>query len=117
MVQETIQTLNLLFPAWDRRTEHFLLNEGKRLHDFGSFPASRNLNLLDFDHWRDRLIELYEEVYKAPPVTWAQLWRDRRNPHLFYTFWIAFAILILTVAQFVTSVIQAWASVRALGRH
>ena len=62
-------------------------------------------------------MEVYEEVYKAPPVTWSQLWRDRRNPQLFYTFWIAFAILVLTVAQFVTGVIQAWASVQALKRR
>jgi hypothetical protein len=116
VLKETAETLDLLFPIWDRRTEKFLLKEGKGLHEYGSFPLKRKLNLMDYNVWRDRLLEVYEEIYKAPPVTWSQLWRDRRNPHLFYTFWLAFAILVLTLGQFVTGVIQTWASLQGLRR-
>ena len=111
-----MHTLNLLFHAWHRRTAHFLEAEGQRLLAFKSLGNNRVLNLDEYDHWRDRLLEVYDEIYKAPPVTWAQLWRDRRSPQLFYTFWIAFAILVLTIGQFVTGVIQAWASLEALRR-
>lgn len=72
-----------------------------------------SLALTDFDHWRDRLLEL-RETLDAPPISWAQLWRDRRNPQQFWTFWIALFILILTIMSFVVSAIQAWASVEAL---
>lgn len=82
--------------------------------DSNTWDGKRALNLNDFDFLRNRLRELNEEVFKAPPATWTQLWRDRQNPQLFYTFWLAFAILILTIGQFITGVVQAWASLQAL---
>lgn len=111
---ETILSLDLLFPAWDRRTNELLEKHGQSFHQTGPFEVSRTLNLMDFDHWRDRLLEVYEEIFQSPPVSWAQLWRDRRNPQQFWTFWIALAILALTVVSTLTGIIQAWASVKSL---
>jgi hypothetical protein len=111
---ETILSLDLLFPAWDRRTNELLDELGQSFQQTGPFEVSRTLNLMDFDHWRDRLLEVYEEIFQSPPVSCAQLWRDRRNPQQFWTFWIALVILALTVVSTLTGIIQAWASVKSI---
>ncbi|MCJ1383216.1 hypothetical protein MMC17_006329 [Xylographa soralifera] len=93
VVVETTQSLDLLFPHWDAKTDDLLRQHCQTFHRLGSFHSTSSLNLKNFDHWRDRLLELYEEVYQSPPVSWAQLWADRRNPLQWYTFWIALVIL------------------------
>lgn len=114
LLQETLLSLNLLFPFWDGETISLLKREKQSFHENGPYlRQTSSLTLADFDHWRDRLLEL-REILDAPPVSWAQLWRDRRNPQQFWTFWIALFILLLTILSFVASVIQAWASVKAL---
>ena len=60
------------------------------------FEDSRPRHLADFDHWRNRLLELHQ-IFHSPPVGWTQIWADRRNPLQWYTFWIAIVILVLTV--------------------
>jgi hypothetical protein len=91
-----------------------LKRERQNFHEYGPFEVYKAITLLDFDHWRDRLLELHEEVFQSPPVSWAQLWRDRRNPQQFWTFWVALMILLLTVISTIATVIQAWASVKAM---
>lgn len=115
MLEEIKLSLDLLFPFWDDRTVTLLMNEKQNFHEYGSFEATRTLALMDFDHLRDRLLELHEEIFLSPPISWAQLWRDRRSPQQFWTFWIAIMILILTVFSTVATIIQAWASLKALG--
>ena len=114
VLTETIQSLDLLFPHWDFRTNKLLKKHSQSFHQIGPFPSSRKLNLCEFEHWRDRLAELYEEVYCYPPASWAQLWADRRNPQQWYTFWIALLILLLTIMSTLVGIVQAWASVRSL---
>lgn len=115
ILEETKLSLDLLFPFWDDRTVVLLRNEKQNFHEYGSFEATRTLTMMDFDHWRDRLVELHEEIFLSPPISWAQLWRDRRSPQQFWTFWIAIMILVLTVFSTVATIIQAWASLKALG--
>lgn len=114
VLEETKLTLDLLFPFWDNRTVALLEDEKQNFHEYGSFEATRTLTLMDFDHWQDRLLELHEEIFLSPPISWAQLWRDRRSPQQFWTFWIAIMILVLTVFSTVATIIQAWASLKAL---
>lgn len=116
VLEESKLSLDLLFPFWDSRTIELLAKERQNFHEYGPFESIGILTLLDFDHWRDRLLELHEEVFLAPPVSWAQLWRDRRNPQQFWTFWIALMILLLTVTSTVATIVQAWASIKALRR-
>jgi len=113
-LRETITTLNLLFPHWDPDTQDLLSKHNQNFHTIPPFAGPRRLDLGEFNYWRDALFELYEEVYLAPADSWRQLWVDRRNPHQWYTFWIALVVLILSVVSCVTSIIQAWASVAAL---
>lgn len=113
VLEETARSLDLLFPFWETRTIDFLAKERQDFHEQGPFAVNRALSLSDFDHWRDRLLELHEEVFLSPPVSWAQLLRDRRSPQQFWTFWIALAVLILTFSSTVASIVQAWASLQA----
>ncbi|KAF7511175.1 hypothetical protein GJ744_005072 [Endocarpon pusillum] len=114
VLRETLLSLDLLFPIWDHATSRLLEDHKQSFHDIGPFSAqSSTLTLGDFDYWRDRLLEL-REVLDAPPVSWAQLYRDRRNPQQFWTFWIALFILALTLLSSIASFVQAWASVKAL---
>jgi hypothetical protein len=114
VLNETKLSLDLLFPFWDSRTVTLLEKEKQTFHEYGPFEVTKTLTLLDFDHWRDRLLELHEEIFQSPPVSWAQLWRDRRNPQQFWTFWVALMILLLTVLSTAATIVQAWASVKAL---
>ena len=116
VLEETKLSLDLLFPFWDSRTVALLAKEEQDFHEYGPFEVTRTLTLLDFDHWRDRLLELHEEIFQSPPVSWAQLWRDRRSPQQFWTFWIAIMILGLTILSTVATIIQAWASLKAMNQ-
>ena len=58
--------------------------------------APKELHLMDFFYWRDRLAELHSES-QSYPTNWRLMWRDRRNPLQWYTFWFAVAVLVLTV--------------------
>lgn len=108
-------TLNLLFPQWDPQTQDLLQKHGQTFHTAGPFIALRRLDLHEFSFWRDQLFELYEEVYLAPADSWRQLWVDRRNPYQWYTFWVALIVLFLSLISCALSMVQAWASVKALG--
>ena len=114
VLQEILLWLDILFPIWDQNSMSLLHKESQDFQEFG--PVSSSVVAItaeDFDHWRDRLLEL-REALDAPPVSWAQLWRDRRSPQQFWTFWIALVILLLTVVSCIASLMQAWASVMAL---
>jgi len=95
-----------LFPTWDKGTKDFLRKANQNFHNIQPYTKSRPLNLQQFDHWRDRLLEVYEQVYLAPPVSVAQLWHDRRNPQQWWTFWIALFIAVLTVTSTATGIMQ-----------
>jgi hypothetical protein len=116
LLRETIWSLNLLFPQWDPQINTLLKRHGQNFQQAGPYDGPPTLNLVEFQYWRDRLSELHDVVYLSPPVSWAQLWRDRRNPQQFWTFWLALVILLLTFVSTVTGVVQAWASVKALNQ-
>lgn len=109
---EASRTLDLLFPPWDRRTRLFLKQECKDFHTMS--PGSRELDLKYFSFFRERLLELNEDIYMAPAEDWWQLWRDRRDPQKFWTFWIALIILNLTVVATAASIVQTWATLKSM---
>jgi len=113
-LKETILSLNMLFPQWDSGTQALLRAHGQTFDSEAPFEGPTQSSLYEFSIWRDRMLELYEEVYKAPPGTWAQLWLDRRNPHQWWTFWIALAVIVpLSTISCVASVVQAVVSVKS----
>lgn len=106
MLKETLLSLNLLFPHWDTMTDNFLLKRDENFHKFGPFDDPRPIGLASFDHWKDRLVELHQ-AFHALPVGWTELWADRRNPLQWYTFWLAFMILVLTIVFGIISSVTA----------
>jgi hypothetical protein len=107
VLHETIMSLNLLFPHWDHASNALLELHKQNFHRHEPYDGPRTLNLMEFDHWRDRLLELKDVVFTSPPASIRQLFMDRRNPQQFWTFWIAIIILFLTVVSTVASVYQA----------
>ena len=100
----------------DAATEILLRKRGQHFHRDEPLARGRTLNVLEFDIWRDRLLELHQEVFMSPPASWVQLYKDRRNPQTFYTFWIALVILMLTIVSTFASILQAVYSVLAYHR-
>ena len=114
-IEETILTLHLLFPLYDKETVGYLeaLEPHKpfpNIHD----PVPQQLYLDDFGYWHDRLAALLAES-QSPPIfldspwptlrTLRLLWNDRRNPHQWWTFWFAATILLQTfIFGIITSV-------------
>ncbi len=117
VLEETLLTLDLLFPYWDEQTQSFLKKAGHDLLPYGPFEYPRPLDTNEFVIWRDRLIRLYD-TYNSPPVGWRQMWHDRRNALQWYTFWLAAVIVVMTfvfgVISSVTSIIQAQAALRSM---
>jgi hypothetical protein len=114
VLRETVRSLDLLFPPWDERTEVLLLKEKMTFHrPIEPNASSRTLNLREFVHWRERLLELYDEVFLSPPTSWSQLWADRRSPQQWLTFWLALAIAVFTVISTIATIVQTWASLRS----
>lgn len=50
-----------------------------------------------FYYWRERLCILKQLYDDAEPSTLTQWWFDRRKGPQWYTFWVAVAVLILTI--------------------
>jgi hypothetical protein len=105
-VKETLRTLALLFPRYDKRTQKWLKSEqssskGTTCIDTELLncdrlrPEARRME--NFEFWRDRLIILKERFDEPRPTSIKHFWYDRRNKVLWYTFWIAVLILGLTV--------------------
>jgi len=117
-LEETAQTLALLFPAshlacrkWVRRMQR---NENLDLEAGRIPPAPRNIS--QYRYWGPQLLALKEEYDSTEPTTIRQWLFDKRRPNQRYTFWIAVTALVLTLVlgliQSVTGIVQAVATVR-----
>lgn len=104
-MQETVKSLNLLFPQHEKETQRLLKRSRKQFNLLLPFKAPRK-TLAEFDFWRDRLLELHEEVYLAPPSNLRQIWADHRRPESWYYFWIGVLVLLLTLTQTVASLVS-----------
>ena len=123
LFEETLRTLDILFPAWDPKTIHFVAALSEKDTTVSSsvlddlYPQ-RQQSLTKFRFWRARLTELIVE-HQSPPRDWRQIWKDRRNPMAFWTFWIGLMIFLLTflfgvIASVLTGLTYAQAKTSAL---
>jgi hypothetical protein len=87
------------FKKHDIEAERVMESAKENIIDIHPTVHPESLGLGDFKIWRDRLLELRQEVYLAPPADWHQLFRDKRNPQQYWTFWLALFILILTLVS------------------
>ena len=114
-MEETLRTLQLLFPHRDKDIEKWLKKKAKALED----KAQLDLGLLDLDRllpqhrrienfkfWRDQLIELKERFDQPGLTSLSQLWYDRRNRGQWITFWFGLVIAIATLLGLVLGMFQ-----------
>jgi len=106
LIEETLRTLDLLFPRGDTDTERWIVSQksehGDSLHPDLSMmtrdhAVSSDRRAANFHYWRDELISLKERFDQPKPTSISQFWYDRRNRPQWYTFWIAVMVLCLTV--------------------
>ena len=100
ILEEAIDTLNLLFPLNDHLTKRFLAQNGKSFQGLGycSRPRDKCLDIGSFNIWRDRIAELVEVMNEEPKgFKQLALEKDGRNFLPFFTFWVAIAVAFLAV--------------------
>jgi hypothetical protein len=101
-LDETLDTMALLFPKWDKKSRAWYEREASvrgldsYLIEVGQLTADKR-RLENFSFWRDRLVVLKQVFDEARPNNIWQWWYDRRNGVQWYTFWVAILVLILTV--------------------
>lgn len=125
LVDETLRTLGLLIPSSDTRSRKWFRKKQEDLHldpkagTYGSFNATAR-QIDKFRYWRDRLVVLKQAFDVSEPHKLSLWWHDDRKKVQWYTFWIAALVLVLTIVfgliQSTAAVVQAWASVKALGK-
>ena len=112
-LDETIRTLDLLFPFGDDRTKEYLEHEGQLFYGL-SLPRhsqSVSADLNDFRYWQDRLTVLYD-VLDRPPSRFCGMWTDRRNRMQWWTFWLAVFFSPLTLVFGVAGLILGFKQLR-----
>jgi hypothetical protein len=107
LMNETLKTLDLLFPFGNADSRAFLQARNQPFFATHLSSMPRTFDLGDFDYWRARLVDLYD-AFNAPPFGFYQMWHDRRNPMQWWTFWLATLILILSVVFGTISVYTAF---------
>lgn len=115
-VDETLDSIALLFPRGNIAQDKWLQKLDPAIRDLDSPPRETDA----YDYWRDRLLIIAEVLDEAQPATISQWWNDRRNKVQWYTFWVAAVVLVLTLIfgmlQTAIGIVQAWASVKGLGK-
>ena len=113
LLDETIRTLDLLFPFGDDRTKKYLEDEGQLFYGL-SLPRHSQFvpaDLSNFHYWRDRLTVLFD-VLDRPPSRFPGMWTDRRNPMQWWTFWLAVFFSALTVVFGIAGLILGFKQLR-----
>ncbi|RYP10746.1 hypothetical protein DL765_008014 [Monosporascus sp. GIB2] len=110
-VDETLQTLALLFPAGDRDVEKWYRQLGEAdeldLRVFKCGTADRRIGRYSF--WHDRLMGLKDAFDEARPSTIAQWWNDRRDGVQWYTLWLAMGFTVFFgLVQSIEGAIQVY---------
>lgn len=106
VLEETLWTLDILFPYGDAKTYAFLMEKKQPLHKIHHSNNSTPSQLQSFKIWRRRLEEL-TDAFNAPPVGYRQLRYSRNNPMQWWTFWLAALIAVLTTVFGMISSITA----------
>jgi hypothetical protein len=113
VLEEVLDTLELLFPPWDTATRTLLLNERQQsLYTLGSRKSSRDYDLAHYENFGEALYHLSDSFNKTPR-TWKQLAFDRRNKLEWSAFWVTVMVAVLTVVSIPCNIIQAMYSVKA----
>lgn len=102
LLEEAIDTLNLLFPFDDQQTRQFLARQGKPFNRLGYCGRPRTLELEKYHYWQGS-VDTLVSIFNQPPRGLQQLKLDknRRNMMSFATFWVAAIVGVLTTVSIV----------------
>lgn len=101
LIEETIRTLSLLFPEYDKKSQKWLKGQitkhglDTQLCSVGHLTTEER-QIEHFVFWHERLGVLKQVFDEAEPSTIPQWWRDRRRLVQWCTFWVAATVLALT---------------------
>jgi hypothetical protein len=104
ILEETIDTFNLLFPFGDAASRALLEREKQPFYSLGNCDRNLKLNLSHYVQWGNKLAELCEG-FNEPPRYWRQLVSDRRNVMDWATFWIAVLVLLLALVSIAIGIV------------
>ncbi|KAL8747135.1 MAG: hypothetical protein Q9190_000958 [Brigantiaea leucoxantha] len=122
-VDETLRTISLLIPPILGAPNPWFQSEQERWRLDQEAGLCDRLNSSErqidrFYYWRDRLVLVKRTFDEAEPRSVKQLWWDDRRKSQWFTFWVAVLVFVTTVffgvIQSIASIVQAWASVKAL---
>jgi hypothetical protein len=115
LLEETMRTLDLLFPfTGDEDSHHFLISEKQSFHQIltpAQLGQSRALDFSEFKYWRHHLEDLHD-IFTSPPRSKRQLLRDRRNKRDFWTLMISITALALALILGIFGLVNAMISNR-----
>jgi hypothetical protein len=113
ILEEALDTMDLLFPPSEMAIKHLLMKEGQQsMYTLGCRRDKRMLDVAHYQYFGEALENLFEAFDKVPR-TWRQLAFDRRNKLEWSAFWITVMVAILTVVSIPCNIIQATYSVKA----
>ncbi|ORY19121.1 hypothetical protein BCR34DRAFT_462062, partial [Clohesyomyces aquaticus] len=106
VLNEALDTLNLLFPFGDPATKR-LLGKGMQasFYNLGVCGRDRELDLNKYEYWREEIQDLLHS-FRRPPRTLKQLAFDRRNMMDWAAFWVTVMVAVLTLVSIPCNIIQ-----------
>ncbi|ETS76144.1 hypothetical protein PFICI_11531 [Pestalotiopsis fici W106-1] len=110
-VEETLQTIALLFPRGDKRVERWYRRKGNRDElDMSALRCGHAIRHVEkYRFWRDRLVQLKESFDDTKLRTVTQWWHDRRDGVQWWTFWIAiFFTVFFGLVQSIEGALQVY---------
>ncbi|KAI1074399.1 hypothetical protein F5B20DRAFT_563600 [Whalleya microplaca] len=107
ILEEAIDTINLLFPSDKADTQAFLRITNKSFWKLGYCERQRCMQLSGYHYWRGSIQQLME-VLDDPPTGFNQisLDKERRNFVEWATFWVAFIVALLTIISIVFGIVS-----------
>lgn len=120
-LQETEQTLRLLFPTEELKSSKRVrrIAEKQSVDIEAQIEYHENFQLTNYPFYGERLEEIQRRYDITKPTSLKQWWFDRREKSEWVTLWIAVLVFVLTiffgVISSVTGILQAYASWKALG--
>jgi len=115
ILEEALDTLNVLFPLMDPPTKVLLERNGKTFNGLGvcSRPRDASLDLGKFYIWRSRMAELIEVMNEEPRgLKQLALEENGKNMLPFLTFWVAIAVGVLTIANLPFAIVSMVYTIR-----
>ncbi|ETS77778.1 hypothetical protein PFICI_09840 [Pestalotiopsis fici W106-1] len=100
LVEEALDTLNLLLPYDDEKTAKFLRRQSMEdFHSLGPCNRSRKTDLSEYKYFQARIAHLCAVIKDEPPIGIQQLMPGWRGSNLreFLNFWIAVFVGVLTI--------------------